>query len=73
MGLAGGFLSRAKVREATLEATITRADGRVERLGTIAYWHKNPLRRWAWALRHSRCVIACLAACRQNNPWRKSP
>lgn len=23
-----------------------------EDLGTIAYYHKNPLRRWLWAARH---------------------
>ena len=36
---------RGEAREATIEAVITRADGRVERLGTISYWHKNPLKR----------------------------
>jgi len=30
---------------------ITRADGRVEDLGIIDYYHKNPLRRIAWRLR----------------------
>lgn len=40
----------SRVREVTIEAVITRADGRVERLGTIAYYHKNPLRRLAWRL-----------------------
>jgi hypothetical protein len=31
-----------------LQAVIIRADGRREQLGTIAYWHRNPLRRlWA--------------------------
>jgi hypothetical protein len=33
-------------RMASIEATVTRADGRVENLGVIAYWHKNPLKRW---------------------------
>jgi hypothetical protein len=32
----------------TLRAVITRADGTVEDLGVIAYWHKNPLKRLAW-------------------------
>lgn len=36
---------------AELTAVITRADGRVERLGVIAYWHRNPLKRWAYRLR----------------------
>lgn len=38
-------------KEATLRAVITRADGTVEDLGVITYWHKNPLKRWAWAIR----------------------
>lgn len=38
-------VTSANVKEVTLEATIIRADGRVERLGTIAHWHKNPLVR----------------------------
>lgn len=33
---------------ATVEAKVIRADGRVEDLGRIAYWHPNPLRRVAW-------------------------
>lgn len=33
---------------ATLSAVITRADGIVEDLGVISYWHKNPLKRLAW-------------------------
>ena len=41
---------RGEPREATIEATIIRADGRVEHLGTIAYWHRNPLRRWWFKL-----------------------
>ena len=36
---------RGEARKASIEAVITRADGRIERLGTIAYWHKNPLKR----------------------------
>jgi hypothetical protein len=27
-------------------ATVIRADGRVEELGSIAYWHRNPFKRW---------------------------
>lgn len=34
----------------SVEATVIRADGRVERLGVIAYHHRNPLRRWAWRI-----------------------
>jgi hypothetical protein len=36
----------SKARHASVHAVITRADGRVEDLGLIAYHHRNPLRRW---------------------------
>ncbi len=47
---ASGLLAGAKVVESSIEATITRADGRVEHLGTISYFHRNPLRRLAWRI-----------------------
>lgn len=28
-----------------LQARIIRADGTIEELGTVAYWHRNPLMR----------------------------
>lgn len=37
-------------QSATVEAVITRADGTRENLGRVAYWHRNPLRRWLWRL-----------------------
>lgn len=33
------------IRSIQVEAVIIRADGRIESVGTIAYWHKNPLMR----------------------------
>ncbi len=41
-------------RERTLSAVITRADGTVEDLGAIAYWHRNHVRVWAWYLLHPK-------------------
>lgn len=35
----------ASVVQTSVSAVITRADGRVEDLGEIAYWHRNPLKR----------------------------
>lgn len=32
----------------SIHAVVTRADGTVEDLGMIAYWHRNPLMRLAW-------------------------
>jgi hypothetical protein len=45
------YSASSPVSQTTLEARIIRADGSVEELGTIAYWHKNPLRRFAWRLK----------------------
>ena len=44
----GSVLNHAK--EVQLVATVTRADGTVEELGTIAYWHKNPFKRLFWRI-----------------------
>lgn len=41
----------AGAREASIEATIIRADGTVEPLGVVSYWHKNPLKRLTWRIR----------------------
>lgn len=38
------------VVRAEVFATVTRADGTVEELGSIAYWHRNPLRRLKWRI-----------------------
>jgi hypothetical protein len=34
--------------EMRLRLTVTRADGRVEDLGTVGYFHRHPLRRLLW-------------------------
>ena len=43
-------LARQGVRQTRVEAVVIRADGTREELGAIAYWHRNPLARWAWRL-----------------------
>jgi len=43
--------SDAKVKQMEISAVITRADGTVENLGTIQYWHKNPLKRLLWRIK----------------------
>lgn len=48
------LLGRSKARTAELSVVVTRADGTVEDHGTVAYWHRNPLKRWAWAWRNRR-------------------
>jgi hypothetical protein len=42
--------ANARVSEASLQATVIRADGRIEHLGTIAYFSRNPLKRLAWRI-----------------------
>ena len=34
----------------TVAMKVIRADGRVDDLGVVGYWHKNPLKRLAWKL-----------------------
>ncbi len=46
--------AKAKMKEASIAVRILRADGHVEDLGVVSYWHKNPLRRLWWRLRHRR-------------------
>jgi hypothetical protein len=51
MSIGGSLLANGKAREVTFSAVVTRADGRVEVLGVVNYWHKNPLKRWTWRAR----------------------
>ena len=41
----------SNAKEVQLSAVITRADGTVEHLGVISYWHKNPFKRIVWRLK----------------------
>ena len=43
--------SEAQVKQMEISAVITRADGTIENLGTIQYWHKNPLKRLLWRIK----------------------
>ena len=45
------IISDAKVKQMEISAIITRADGTIEDLGTIQYWHKNPLKRIIWRIK----------------------
>ena len=40
------FSSKTRPAEVTVTAIITRADGTVEDRGEVAYYHRNPLKRW---------------------------
>lgn len=41
----------AGTSQVTVEAKVIRADGRVEDLGAVAYWHRNPIKRAAWRIK----------------------
>jgi hypothetical protein len=42
--------ARQGFKQTSIDAVVIRADGTRVDLGTIAYYHRNPLRRWAWSL-----------------------
>lgn len=44
-------IAPAGAREATISIVVTRADGTVENLGVVSYWHKNPFKRLAWRIK----------------------
>lgn len=44
-------LAKQQYKQVQIDAVVIRADGSREDLGTIAYWHKNPARRWAHKVR----------------------
>lgn len=41
----------APVKAVALQARVIRANGDVEELGTVAYWHRSRWRRFLWRLR----------------------
>jgi hypothetical protein len=43
-------VAQSNAKELQLSAVIIRADGTVEDLGVIDYWHINPLKRIFWRI-----------------------
>jgi hypothetical protein len=41
----------SNAKEAQISAVITRADGTIEQLGVVSYWHRNPLKRIFWSIK----------------------
>lgn len=37
--------AKSRVKQIEMQAVVIRADGTREYLGTIAYWHRNPIKR----------------------------
>lgn len=44
-------MAQSNAKELQLVATIIRADGTIEELGVIQYWHKNPFKRILWRIK----------------------
>lgn len=47
MGVGGSILTIARPREVKITAVVTRANGRIEDYGTVAYYHRSAFRRIA--------------------------
>jgi hypothetical protein len=45
------FGNNVNPESAEIEAVIIKADGSIAKLGTIDYYHRNPLKRWAWKIK----------------------
>lgn len=41
--------AKSGLREATIEITVIRKDGTIENHGVVSYYHRNPLKRAAFA------------------------
>ena len=44
-------VANINAKEIELSAVIIRADGTVEELGVIDYWHRNPIKRFIWRIK----------------------
>ena len=47
----GRIKASVPIKRATISAVIKRADGTIEDLGIISYYHRNPLMRLAYKVR----------------------
>ncbi len=43
--------AKGEIKEASIEVTVIRADGSREERGVVSYYHINPLKRAAWAVK----------------------
>ena len=44
-------IAHSNAKEIQFIATVIRANGTVEELGVIDYWHKNPIKRFIWRIK----------------------
>lgn len=43
--------AKSDIKAMEISAVVIRANGKVEDLGTIQYWHKNPIKRLFWRIK----------------------
>ncbi len=43
--------AKGQASEIVVQAVVTRADGSVENLGVVSYWHKSLWKRLSWRLK----------------------
>lgn len=43
--------ANSPLKEAEISIKVIRANGSVEDMGVVSYYHKNPLKRWAWHIK----------------------
>lgn len=48
--IGGNIIFNTRPKKAVVRARIIRADGSVEDIGTIAYYHRNPIWRALWRI-----------------------
>lgn len=46
-----GMQVTSETKQAAVSIVVTRANGKVEDLGVVAYFHRNPMRRLLYALK----------------------
>lgn len=49
----GTIKAPARAEQATIHAVVTRADGTVEDLGIVSYYHRRWYRRWLWNIKQA--------------------
>jgi hypothetical protein len=51
--VSGSIKAPARAEEATISAVVTRADGRIEDLGIVSYYHRRWYRRLWWRVKRA--------------------
>lgn len=57
------MVAPADAKSASIRVKVIRANGRIEDHGVVAFYHKNPIKRWAFK---------AVRAIKRMLPWRQS-